>query len=199
MGITAIDFIVFFVFVGGVALFGCSFFAKSRKGAKAFTAAEGALPAWVVGMSIFATFVSSISFLGLPGGAYKDNWNQFVFSLSIPVATWLAAKVFIPLYRDINSVSAYQYLEDRYGYWARCYVAICYLLTQLARVGSILLLLALPIHTMFGWDIQSIIIFTGIATLAYTLLGGVYTSVAAPHYADFYDDIHRRALWKQLS
>ena len=173
MGITAIDFIVFFVFVGGVALFGCSFFAKSRKGAKAFTAAEGALPAWVVGMSIFATFVSSISFLGLPGGAYKDNWNQFVFSLSIPVATWLAAKVFIPLYRDINSVSAYQYLEDRYGYWARCYVAICYLLTQLARVGSILLLLALPIHTMFGWDIQTIIIFTGIATLAYTLLGGI--------------------------
>lgn len=173
MEITILDYIVFFLFVGGVALFGCSFFFKSRKGASAFTAADGGLPAWVVGMSIFATFVSSISFLGLPGDAYKGNWNPFVFSLSIPIATWLAAKVFIPLYRGMNSVSAYHYLEMRFGYWARCYVAICYLLTQLARVGSILLLLALPISTMFGWDIQTIIIWTGIATLLYTLLGGI--------------------------
>lgn len=173
MEITILDYIVFFLFVGGVALFGCSFFFKSRKGASAFTAADGGLPAWVVGMSIFATFVSSISFLGLPGDAYKGNWNPFVFSLSIPIATWLAAKVFIPLYRGMNSVSAYHYLEMRFGYWARCYVAICYLLTQLARVGSILLLLALPISTMFDWDIQTIIIWTGVATLLYTLLGGI--------------------------
>lgn len=173
MEITSLDYIVFFLFVGGVALFGCSFYFRSRKGAAAFTAAEGSLPSWVVGMSIFATFVSSISFLGLPGDAYKTNWNPFVFSLSIPLATWLAAKVFIPLYRNVNSVSAYHYLEMRFGYWARCYVAVCYLLTQLARIGSILLLLALPLNTMFGWDIGTIIVCTGIATLVYTLLGGI--------------------------
>lgn len=173
MELTILDYIVFFIFVGGVALFGCSFYFRSSKGAAAFTKAEGSLPAWVVGMSIFATFVSSISFLGLPGQAYAGNWNPFVFSLSIPIATWLAAKVFIPLYRNVNSVSAYHYLEQKFGYWARCYVAICYLLTQLARVGSILLLLALPINTMFGWDIQTIIIWTGIITLIYTLLGGI--------------------------
>ncbi len=173
MGITIIDYIVFFLFVGSVALFGCSFYFRSRKGMAAFTAAEGALPAWVVGMSIFATFVSSISFLGLPGDAYKGNWNPFVFSLSIPIATWLAAKVFIPLYRGTNNVSAYHYLETRFGYWARCYVAVCYLLTQVARIGSILLLLALPLNTMFGWDIQTIIFCTGIITLIYTLLGGI--------------------------
>ncbi len=173
MELTLLDYIVFFIFVGGVALFGCSFYFRSSKGAAAFTKAEGSLPTWVVGMSIFATFVSSISFLGLPGQAYAGNWNPFVFSLSIPLATWLAAKIFIPLYRNVNSVSAYHYLEQKFGYWARCYVAICYLLTQLARVGSILLLLALPINTMFGWDIQTIIIWTGIITLIYTLLGGI--------------------------
>ncbi len=173
MELTILDYIVFFIFVGGVALFGCSFYFRSSKGAAAFTKAEGSLPTWVVGMSIFATFVSSISFLGLPGQAYAGNWNPFVFSLSIPLATWLAAKIFIPLYRNVNSVSAYHYLEQKFGYWARCYVAICYLLTQLARVGSILLLLALPINTMFGWDIQTIIIWTGIITLIYTLLGGI--------------------------
>ena len=173
MELTPLDYIVFFLFVGGVTAFGCSFFFRSRRGVEAFTAADGQLPSWVVGMSIFATFVSSISFLGLPGGSYAGNWNQLVFSLSIPFATLLAAKVFIPLYRSLNSVSAYHYLELKFGYWARAYVAVCYLLTQLARVGSILLLLAIPINTMFGWDIATIIVATGLLTLIYSLVGGI--------------------------
>ena len=173
MGITGLDYTIFFLFVVGVVAFGCSFYFRSSKGAAAFTKAEGKLPSWVVGMSIFATFVSSISFLGLPGQAYAGNWNPFVFSLSIPFATWLAAKIFIPLYRQVNSVSAYHYLELKFGYWARCYVAVCYLLTQLARTGSILLLLALPLNTMFGWDVETIIIWTGVLTLLYSLMGGI--------------------------
>ena len=173
MDLTLLDYIVFIVFVGGVALFGGSFFKKSKTDASAFTKAESNIPAWVVGMSIFATFVSSISFLGLPGGSYAGNWNQLIFSLTVPFATWLAAKVFIPLYRDIGSVSAYQFLEDRYGWWARCYVALCFLLTQICRVGSILLLLAIPLNTMFGWDISTIILATGVLTLVYAVLGGI--------------------------
>ena len=173
MDISFIDYLVFFIFVGGVALFGCSFYKSSRKGVSAFTKAEGSVPAWVVGMSIFATFVSSISFLGLPGGSYSGNWNQLIFSFTIPVATYLAAKVFIPLYRGVGSVSAYQFLEDKYGFWARAYVAVCYLLTQVCRIGSILLLLAIPINTMFGWDISTIIIVTGAITLIYAVLGGI--------------------------
>lgn len=173
MGLGWLDYLVFFGFVGGVVVFGSSFFRRSRKGASAFTAAEGKMPSWVVGMSIFATFVSSISFLGLPGGAYSGNWNQLVFSFSIPIATWLAAKIFIPLYRGQGSVSAYQYLERRFGYWARCYVGVCYLLTQVARTGSILLLLAIPLHTMFGWDVGTLIVVTGLLTLVFSLLGGI--------------------------
>jgi SSS family solute:Na+ symporter len=173
MEITILDYIIFFAFILGVTAFGCSFYIKSGKDSSAFTAANGSLPTWVVGMSIFATFVSSISFLGLPGDAYAGNWNPFVFSLSIPIATLLAAKVFIPLYRGMNSVSAYHFMEVRFGYWARGYASVCYLLTQLARCGSILLLLALPLNRMFGWDIETIIIGTGIMTLIYTLLGGI--------------------------
>ena len=50
---------------------------------------------------------------------------------------------------------------------------MCYLLTQIARIGSILLLLAIPINTMFGWDIGTIIVVTGVITLIYSLLGGI--------------------------
>lgn len=172
MQLPLLDLIVFFVLTFGNVLFGASFYFKNKDSSQ-FTSGGGKLPAWVVGMSIFATFVSSISFLALPGKAYMTNWNAFVFSLSIPVASILAVKFFVPLYRGLGSISAYNYLEVRFGVWARIYASICYMLTQLMRTGAILLLLALPLNALFGWDIKTIIIVTGIAVTFYSMLGGI--------------------------
>jgi SSS family solute:Na+ symporter len=124
-------------------------------------------------MSIFATFVSSISFLALPGKAYMSNWNAFVFSLSIPVASLMAVRFFIPLYRSVGSISAYFYLEQRFGPWARIYASVCYILTQLMRTGAILMLLALPLNALFGWNIGVIIVITGLLVIFYSALGGI--------------------------
>jgi SSS family solute:Na+ symporter len=113
----------------------------------------------------------------LPGNAYQTNWNAFVFSLSIPFAALIAIIFFVPLYRKINSPSAYTYLEQRFGPWARIYVSICYLLTQLMRTGTILYLLALALNAVFGWDIVIIIVSTGILVMLYSLLGGLQAVV----------------------
>lgn len=172
MKLSLLDLIVFIVLTFGNVIFGASFFFKNKT-SDHFTSGGGKLPAWVVGMSIFATFVSSISFLALPGKAYSSNWNAFVFSLSIPLASILAVKFFIPLYRGIGSISAYNYLEIRFGVWARIYASTCYILTQLMRTGAILLLLALPLNALFGWDVKTIIIVTGIAVTVYSMLGGI--------------------------
>lgn len=170
------DLIVFLVYIAGIILFGASFYFRNRS-SDSFTSGGGTIPSWVVGMSIFATFVSSISFLALPGSAYQTNWNGFVFSLSIPIAVIFAVKYFVPLYRKNNSISAYSFLEKRFGAWARVYASSCYLLTQLARMGSILFLLALPMHALFGWDIRLIIIFTGVAVMFYSMMGGIQAVV----------------------
>ena len=167
-----IDLIIFFLFTGGIVVFGCSFFNK-KLSSDEFTSAGRSLPGWVVGMSIFATYVSSISYLGYPGNAYSSNWNAFVFSLSIPIASYFAAKYFVPFYRTQGSVSAYSFLEERFGTWARLYASACYLLTQIARMGSILFLLALPMNLLMGWNIQLVIIFTSIAIIVYSMLGGI--------------------------
>jgi len=174
--LTAIDLIVFFTYMIGVTLFGSSFYRKNKSSA-AFTLGNSNIPGWVVSMSIFATFVSSISFLALPGMAYQSNWNAFVFSLSIPVASFMAVKFFVPLYRKANSPSAYSYLETRFGPWARIYASACYLLTQIMRMGTILYLLALPVNIMFGWNIVTIIVVTGLAVMVYSLLGGIQAVV----------------------
>ena len=171
-----LDLIVFFTYMIGVTAFGSSFYRKNKSSA-AFTLGNSSIPGWVVTMSIFATFVSSISFLALPGNAFQTNWNAFVFSLSIPVASYMAVKFFVPIYRKANSPSAYTYLETRFGPWARIYASACYLLTQIMRMGTILYLLALPVNAMFGWNIVIIIIVTGLAVMVYSLLGGIQAVV----------------------
>ncbi len=172
MKLPVLDLAVFILITFGNVLFGASFYFRNKTSDQ-FTSGGGKLPAWVVGMSIFATFVSSISFLALPGKAYMSNWNALVFSFSIPIASILAVKFFVPLYRSLGSISAYNYLEIRFGTWARIYASICYMLTQLMRTGAILLLLALPLNALFGWNIKTIIIVTGIAVTAYSMLGGI--------------------------
>ncbi|MBQ6063409.1 MAG: sodium:solute symporter [Prevotella sp.] len=167
-----IDLIIFALFTLGVVVFGCSFYRKGNTSAE-FTQAGRSLPGWVVGMSIFATYVSSISYIGYPGKAFANNWNAFVFSLSIPIASYFAAKYFVPFYRKGGSVSAYTFLEKKFGRWARLYASLCYLLTQIARMGSILYLLAVPMYILMGWNLHVVIIATSIAIILYSMLGGL--------------------------
>ena len=152
--------------------FGISFSFRKRT-AQDFTTGGGRLPTWAIGMSIFATYVSSISFLALPGNAFSTNWNGFVFSFSIPLAAWIAVKYFVPLYRKLQCESAYFYLEQRFGAWARIYTSCCYLLTQLARMGAIMYLLALPMNALLGWSIPSIIVLIGFSVVIYAMWGGI--------------------------
>jgi SSS family solute:Na+ symporter len=173
---STIDLIVFILYLFGIVLFGSSFY-KKNKTASAFTLGNNKIPTWVITMSIFATFVSSISYLALPGQAYLTNWNAFAFSLSIPIASLMAVRFFVPLYRKVNSPSAYTYLEQRFGPWAKVYASVMYLLTQLMRAGTILFLLALPLHILLGWNITTIIVVTGISVMVYSLLGGIQAVV----------------------
>lgn len=172
MAIHPIDILIFFLFILGTFLFGLSFVRKN-KDVSDYTSGGGNVPGFVVGMSIFATYVSSISFLALPGSAFAGNWNSLVFSISIPIAIIIAAKHFVPFYRNISSISAYSFLEEKFGYWARAYTAACYLLTQIARIGSVLFLLALALNSMVGWSIPLIIIITGLVVVVYSTFGGI--------------------------
>lgn len=166
------DLVVLLVYMAGVFGMGCWFARKSGK-PEGFMAAGRSLPGWAVGLSIFGTYVSSIGFLGNTGKAYGGTWNSWVFGLSLPIAAVIAVRWFIPLYRGSSEVSAYYHLEKRFGPWARTYALVCYLLSQLARIGTILYLVALALSPLTGWDVKTIILVTGILVTGYTLLGGI--------------------------
>lgn len=173
---TFADIIIFIAYLAGIVLFGSSFYRKN-KSSSSFTLGNSNIPTWVISMSIFATFVSSISYLALPGQAFQSDWNPFVFSLSIPFASFMAVRFFVPLYRSVNSPSAYTYLDKRFGPWAKVYVSVMYLLTQLMRTGTILFLLALTLNVMLGWNMMIVIIITGLSVMVYSLLGGIQAVV----------------------
>jgi SSS family solute:Na+ symporter len=157
-----------------LAMVGIGFyFSRRNKNSDQFTKASGRIPGWAIGLSIYATFLSSNTFLGVPGKAFGSNWNAFVFSISMPLAAWVASKYFVPFYRSTGEISAYTHLEKRFGPWARTYAVVCFLLTQFARMGSIFFGIALSLQALTGFSMQSIMIVMGICIIIYTVLGGM--------------------------
>ena len=102
---TTLDWTVLLIYFAGTLSIGFYFWRRSRS-TEGFTAANRSLPGWVCGLSIFATYLSSISYLALPGKSFAGNWNPFVFSLALPLATWIGVRYFIPYYRRSGEVSS---------------------------------------------------------------------------------------------
>ncbi|HEY1173898.1 MAG TPA: sodium:solute symporter [Verrucomicrobiae bacterium] len=142
-----------------------------------YMAAQRSLPGWAVGLSIFGSYISSISFLANPGSSFKSDWGPFVFSLTTPIAAWIAVKWFVPFYRNSGHVSAYEHLEERFGAWARTYAVVCFLLTQMARMGTIVYLLALALSPVAGVKVEYIILIVGGVMTIYTVFGGIKAAI----------------------
>ena len=169
-----IDLAVIAAYLVGTTAFGCSFFFRTGgDDARTFMAGGGRIPGWALALSVFATYVSSISFLALPAKAYLTNWNVLVLSFSIPLAAGAAAVWFVPFYRRQTSVSAYSFLEARFGFWARAYASGCFLLMQGVRSGMILFLLALLLKSLLGFSIPVVIVVVGGLTAVYSMMGGL--------------------------
>ncbi len=173
-----IDWIVLIVYFAAMAVLGYALRGKARS-SEGFTAGDRSMPGLLCGLSIFATYLSSISYLALPGKSFAANWNPFVFSLAVPITTWIAVRWFLPYYRLAGEVSAYALLEKRFGTWARLYAATFYLLFQLARTAVVLYLMALPMAVIFGWDIRTVIVTTGVCVVGYSLVGGIQAVIWA--------------------
>ncbi|SMG44910.1 sodium:solute symporter [Sphingobacterium psychroaquaticum] len=167
-----LDIVIILVYLVAMVLVGV-YFSRKNKSADEFTRAAGRIPGWAIGISIYATFLSSNTFLGVPGKAFGGNWNAFAFSLSMPFAAWLATKYFVPFYRSTGEVSAYTNLEKRFGTWARTYAVVCFLLTQLARIGSIFFGISLTLQALTGYSMVVIMVVTGICIVIYTVMGGI--------------------------
>ncbi len=131
----------------------------------------------IVGISMFATSFSAISFLGLPQrGAYQD-FSFYLTILFIPfVITPILWWVFIPMFVRLKVSSGYEYLGRRFGLPARLIGSGLYCMYALGWMGTMLYAVALTLKTVMGLTpTQYYLVLIGIGAFAtlYTVLGGL--------------------------
>ncbi|MBX3443298.1 MAG: sodium:solute symporter [Planctomyces sp.] len=170
MIISPLDLIIVAAYLAVVLGFGGWFFRNQNT--ERYMVAGRSLPGWAVGLSIFGSYVSSISFLANPGKAYSGTWSAFSFAILMPVAAWIACKWFVPFYRATGDVSAYDHLDRRFGAWAKIYSVGCYLALQIARQGTIMYLLSGALQPFTGWSKPLLIGLLSLLVTIYPFLGG---------------------------
>ena len=150
-----------------------AYFARKNKSAEEYFLAGRNLPGWLVGCSVMATIVSAMTFLALPGFAYAENWRYIPWNLGYLLALLPAIFLFMPLFRRTGVQSAYEYLERRFGTWARLYAAAMFVLWMICRMSIVLFAVSLPIRTMIDIDLPLIIVIFGLVATIYTVAGGL--------------------------
>jgi len=148
-------------------------FSKKQNSTSQFFSAGANVPAWAIGMSIFATLISSITFLAYPGAGFGSNWILLVQGIMVPLTVLLIIPFIVPLYRNVIGLSAYEYFEKRFGYFARAYSSIGFIFAHFSKMGSVFFILALAVSSMTGIDTYTVIIVLGIAVVLLTLFGGM--------------------------
>ncbi len=149
------------------------YFARRQKDTSTYFAAGGKIPAWAVGMSIFATLISSVTFLAYPGAAYADNWILLVQGLMVPLVLLALIGIIVPLFRKVVRLSTYEYFERRFGLFARMYSSFAFTLGHFSKAGTVFFLVSMALSTFLDINIYAIVLILGVTIIILTLLGGM--------------------------
>ncbi len=147
--------------------------ARRSHSADAYFLANRSMPGWIVGFSLMATIISSMTFLAIPGFTFAKDWRYMPAHFFYFIPAIVAYYLFMPYFRRGHVRSAYEYLEQRFGTWARLYAASGFLVFQMFRTGVILYAVSLPFGPMTGYPLEWVILVFGILVATYTIAGGL--------------------------
>ena len=148
------------------------YFARKEKSADDFFRGGQRVPWFVAGMSIFATMLSSVSFIALPAQTYISDWRYFPMALTIFAMAPLVICCFLPFFRRLNITCAYEYLEKRFNLGVRLFASAAFVVFMICRVAVVTLLPAIVLNAMTGIGIDTCILVCGVATILYCAFGG---------------------------
>src|ERR1700730_13417081 len=109
----AIDLLVVGASLAAVVALGC-FAGKGQASGLAYFLADRSVPWLPAGITMTAVSISAITFIGMPGQAFKSDWTFLQIYMVIPLACWLVCKIFLPHYSRLQVGTAYEYLETRF-------------------------------------------------------------------------------------
>ena len=177
------DLVIVFAYLVGMALFGV-WFSKKQKDLRTYFVGDRNVGWFLVLMSIVATETSAVTFLSVPGLAYKPKGGNLTYlqlSFGYIVGRCIVALLLLPLYMKGDLFSAYEVLKQKFGPAVQRVASAIFLFTRTIADGLRLFLTALLMQFVLseyfpdneGYRIYASIILVGIVTIVYTYLGGM--------------------------
>lgn len=172
-GLGGLNWAVIIVYLLGTLAIGVWFTRKASTGTDSFFTANGRIPAWAAGFSIYATTLSAITYMSTPEQAFLTDWsyaagNVAIFAI-IPLLIWF----YIPFFRKLNVTTAYEYLEERFGPSIRVIGSVLFVLFHVGRVAIVIYLPTLAISSVTDINPAVVAAAVGVLSIIYTFLGGI--------------------------
>jgi SSS family transporter len=149
------------------------FFSFRNKNSDDFFRGGQRVPWFVAGLSIFATMLSSITFIAIPAKAYATDWVYFMYNMTAIAITPLVVLFFLPFFRKIDATSAYEYLEKRFNRAARLFASGSFIFFQIGRMAIVMYLPALAMAAITPMSEHQCILLMGILSIIYCTMGGL--------------------------
>jgi len=146
---------------------------RRQKDARDYFLGNHSMPWWAVLGSIVATETSALTFLSIPGDAYRTGFAFLQLVLGYIVGRAAIAALLLPAYFQGEIPTAYALLERRFGPSARRATSLLFMVTRVLAAAVRLAVPAIPIALILGIPIWAAVILLAAATALYTLLGGI--------------------------
>ncbi|MCF8215513.1 MAG: sodium:solute symporter [Chlorobium sp.] len=172
----ALDIAIIVFFLAGSILLGF-WQGKSNKNTGDYFLGGHKLP-WIVAMlSIVATETSVLTFVSVPGLAYRGDWTFLQLPLGYIFGRMLVSVLLLPVYFRNGVTSIYEVIGTRFGSGMQKLASVVFLVTRILGDGVRFLATGVVVQVVTGWSLPVSVMIIGIVTLAYTISGGLKTVV----------------------
>jgi SSS family solute:Na+ symporter len=127
--------------------------------------------------SIVATETSVLTFISVPGLAYRDDWFFLQLALGYILGRILVSILLLPRYFESGISSIYEVVGQRFGPGMQKSASAVFLITRILADGIRFLATGVVVQVVTGWPLWVAVCIIGGVTLLYSLLGGIRTIV----------------------
>ena len=160
--------------MGGISAYGIYNSRKNVTPEDYFLAGKNT-PWWVAMFSIVATETSVLTFVSIPGLAYRGDWYFLQLAMGYILGRILVSIFLLPQYFKGEITSIYEVLGTRFGLPVQRTASGIFLITRLFADGVRFLATAVVVQVVTGWPIWMAVLIIGAVTMVYTLSGGIRT------------------------
>ena len=133
---------------------------------------------WPVAMfSIVATETSVLTFISIPGLAYRDDWFFLQLAMGYLFGRILVSIFLLPQYFETGITSIYEVIGKKFGPDIQKVASGVFLITRVFADCVRFLATAVVVQVITGWSLHIAVLIIGLVTLVYTLTGGIRTVV----------------------